>query len=90
MLSFQQLVELAQVLLQVLYKFKISGSSISPADIIIVTEDGLIAGYNKMVNPNNAVVVVKTMNAVYKGIALGNEFIFCGKLSYRICRKIRC
>lgn len=61
--------------------FKISGSFIGPAKIIVATQDGLIAGYNPQIDPNNAIVQVTTADAVYTGIAIANGFIYVANLS---------
>ncbi len=46
-----------------------------PAIYIFATEDGTIAGWNPLVDPNNAVLVVdnSASNAVYKGVAIASH-----------------
>lgn len=56
--------------------FEIAGSFIGPAKIIIVTEDGVIAGYNKKIDHRNVVVKITTPNAVYKGVTLADDCLF--------------
>lgn len=51
--------------------FNISGSFMGPSKIIVVTEDGLILGYNPAISPSSAVARVTTADAVYKGVAIG-------------------
>lgn len=47
-----------------------------PAVVITVTEDGVIAAYNPEANPNAAVKMVTTPDAVYKGLALLENQLF--------------
>lgn len=45
-----------------------------PAQFIFATEDGTISGWNRSVNPTDALLEVNnSATAVYKGIALGNN-----------------
>jgi len=44
-----------------------------PALFIFATEDGTISGWNLNFNLSNAILKVTTPNAVYKGLAIGNN-----------------
>lgn len=54
-----------------------SGSS----QIIIVSEDGFIGGFNKNVDPINAIPALINVNGIYKGVALGGGFLFAANFS---------
>ena len=43
------------------------------ARFLFATEDGTISGWNPSVDPTNAVIKVKTKNAVYKGFAIASH-----------------
>jgi len=43
-----------------------------PALFLFVTEDGTVSGWNKNVDPTNAVIKAKHKNAVYKGAAIAS------------------
>jgi uncharacterized protein (TIGR03118 family) len=57
-------------------RFNISKRILEPATIITVTEDGLIGGYNKSVDPSNVIVTVSSPGASYKGVAIGDKSLF--------------
>lgn len=42
-----------------------------PAAFLFATEGGAISGWNRNVDPTNAIVVIDDPNAIYKGLAMG-------------------
>jgi uncharacterized protein (TIGR03118 family) len=55
-----------------------SGSSSAPARFIFDSEDGLIRGWNPVVDPTNAVVAPATADpgAIYKGLAIADGMLY--------------
>jgi uncharacterized protein (TIGR03118 family) len=60
------------------------GGASAPSQFLFATEDGTIAGWNPAVDPAHALIAVdrsavrqgKFVGAVYKGLALGGNFLF--------------
>lgn len=48
-------------------------SRTAPSTLIVVTESGVLAGYNPAVDSNNFLTIVTTPNAVYKGAVLSKD-----------------
>lgn len=55
-----------------------SGPNTLPSSFLVCTENGIIAGYNATVDPNNAITVVDRsgVDAVYKGLTIANNKIY--------------
>jgi len=54
------------------------GGKSAASYLLVATENGIIAGYNKLVDPLNAVIVVNNSasGAVYKGLAIAGNFLY--------------
>lgn len=65
--------------------FLLSGTI--PAKIVIVSEDGVISGYNPKVDPDNAIIKVTTPDAVYKGVAIAGGFLFAANFHSGLIEK---
>ncbi len=58
--------------------FVITSGQSQPADLIVVTENGTIDGYNAIVDPINTITAASAVNGVFKGVTqLNNKLYVC-------------